>query len=321
MARNVSSPPPPSSVIQSIPRPGWTQRLPESVWRWGWQSRTPLGWVYLVIWMFYIVSYPIAVTGVAFDVHPGFSMAWAGSILLFVQGILAIIALLIALGLRRGGALALLIALGGYAGEALGVATGFPFGPYGYAHILFPQLPGSVPLPVVAAWLLVVVTATVVARWWFPDRYGADLWRIRLRQIALATLFGAGLDLVLEPVAVHVQYYWVWFATGPYYGIPTTNFIGWAVLCALLAAALVCVWPLPPRPAKVPSRSRRKKIVPPRTMPPVWSIVPAPVWLYAMTVLMFGIIDLTHGLVVASVIGGGILVALALRWRATYHIQ
>jgi hypothetical protein len=35
----------------------------------------------LLLWIF-CVAYPIAVIGVAFNVHPPFSMSWAGSVLL-----------------------------------------------------------------------------------------------------------------------------------------------------------------------------------------------------------------------------------------------
>jgi uncharacterized membrane protein len=199
------------------------------------RQRAPLAYAHLVLWLVYLGSYPIAVIGVAFDVRPGFAMAWAGSVLLFVQGALAALWLMLRLGARRGGLLALAVALGAWGGETVGVTTGLPFGPYHYTAILFPRLPGSVPLPVICAWLLVVTTAVAVARRLLPTASRAG-------QLALAVILGVALDLVLEPVAVRIEHYWIWHAAGPYYGIPTTNFLGWAALCALLAGAVILAW-------------------------------------------------------------------------------
>ena len=258
-----------------------------------------LHWLNRALWLVYLGSYPIAVIGVAFDVRPGFSMAWAGSVLLFVQGALAVLWWLRALGWRRGGALALAIALGGYSGETVGVTTGFPFGPYRYANILFPQLPGSVPLPVICAWLLVVTTAVAGARWLVPMS-AHDPRTTRWLQVGVATLLGVGLDLVLDPVAVQVQHYWIWQTTGRYYGIPLTNFLGWAALCALLTGLVILGGPASPQ--------RQAEAA------------PSLIWLYLLTVLMFGIVDLTHGLLIAAFVSVLLMMWLALHWRATYHI-
>jgi uncharacterized membrane protein len=282
------------------------------------RTRTPAEWAYLVLWLLYLASYPVALIGVAFDVRPGFSMAWAGSILLFVQGALAVLWLVLSLGMRRGGVLALIVALGAFIGETVGVATGFPFGPYRYASILFPRLPGSVPLPVIGAWLLVVATSVGVARRLAPG--GVEQ---RARQVALATILGVALDLVLEPVAVHVEGYWTWYATGPYYSIPTANFLGWAALCAMLAGVVVWQWPMthaaltsvfaPANRATPSPGTARRATVQPLPLPTLTDTMG---WLYVLTLAMFASIDLTHGLWAAGIGGVALVVGVAVRWHA-----
>jgi putative membrane protein len=270
-------------------------------------------------------------------VRPGFSMAWAGSILLFVQGAIAVLWLLQGMGLRRGALLAAVVAFGAFIGETVGVATGFPFGPYHYTGILFPRLPGSVPLPVVGAWLLVVATSVGVARWVapppnplpttvergiYPQQPLSKIVRLSLAGMEQerfplsirrwggvgggAVLLGVALDLVLDPVAVRIEGYWLWGVHGPYYGIPLSNFVGWAALCALLCGTVVLAWP----------RGGTRCAL--ATVAPIPELAVSAVWLYVLTDVMFTFIDLTHGLWLAAGIGAATLGCLALRWRATY---
>lgn len=39
-------------------------------------------------------------------------------------------------------------------------------------------------------------------------------------------LVGMSIDWVLDPLAVHIQF-WQWYTPGPYYGVPLDNFLGW----------------------------------------------------------------------------------------------
>jgi putative membrane protein len=52
-------------------------------------------------------------------------------------------------------------------------------------------------------------------------------------------------DLVLDPAMAHesldVQF-WVWDETGPYFGMPIKNFIGWSVTGLLFMAVSRCLW-------------------------------------------------------------------------------
>jgi putative membrane protein len=117
---------------------------------------------------------------------------------------------------------------GGLAVEALGVATGFPFGSYSYGDRLGPSLLG-VPLVVPLAWAMFAYPAHVVgARLGRPVLAGA--WAL------------ASWDLFLDP-QMAAESYWTWDSPHGLNGIPLTNHLAW------LAVALVMMALLPVRPA------------------------------------------------------------------------
>jgi putative membrane protein len=261
------------------------------------KPHTPAQWVYLALWLCFLFGYPFALIGVAFDVHAGFSMAWAGSAMLFLQGALAALCLAQCLGMLRGGLLVAWIALGSWAVEALGASTGWPFGRYHYMSVLFPMLPGRVPLPVLGAWLLIVTTACALACWLIPARLMRPGPLLLAMRVLMAAIVGTALDLVLEPVAVHIEGYWVWQSAGPYYGIPVANFGGWAALCALLALPVLAALPHMPHIRL--------------TLPP--DLVGSAIWLFALTAALFAAIDLTHGFLLAALCGIALLAAIARR--------
>ena len=118
------------------------------------ERRSTVVWgqrIFLVLFSIFCVAYPIAVSGVAFDVRPPFSLAWAGSALLFLEGMLLIVAASLRYGWLRGVYAGLIVITLSYLIEALGVGTGFPFGIYRYTNVLFPSLPGGVPMAVMFA--------------------------------------------------------------------------------------------------------------------------------------------------------------------------
>lgn len=121
--------------------------------------------------------------------------------------------------------------LGGFAVEALGVATGFPFGTYDYSGQLGPKLLG-VPLIIPLAWTWMAWPALLAAR------------TLASRTIPTVLLAAAGLaawDLFLDPQMV-AEGYWSWHAPEPHLpgldGIPVSNFLGWLGFALLLMTAL-----------------------------------------------------------------------------------
>lgn len=134
--------------------------------------------------------------------------------------------------MRTAGRCALFILAAGWAIEAIGVHTGFPFGRYEYTSALGGSL-ASVPLVVPLAWAGMAPIALLVGR-----ALGGTT------RIGCA-LAGAGFltswDLFLDPQMV-ADGRWRWLrhgATVPgIHGIPVTNFAGWLVVSFLLVAAL-----------------------------------------------------------------------------------
>jgi len=226
---------------------------------------------------------------------------WIGGALLILLGLLVGLWLCANYG-RRGAVVAAAILLVSWAVEHLGVTTGFPFGSYGYTGTLQPKLLGAVPLAIPFAWLLVVPAAVGVAE----RLLGGSLalaCRPRLLltlKVLVAAWLALLLDMTIEPVAVHVNGYWVWFDRGAYYGVPASNFVAWWATSALLVALLLFV--VPPSLRGGPEAQATRPYVLP-LLPPA---------LYMLNLLMFALINLAHNQFVAGGIGTALLAALVL---------
>ena len=128
---------------------------------------------------------------------------------------------------RAGLRLLLLVAGTAVAFEAVGLATGFPYGRYQYSAALGPTLLG-VPFLVPLAWLMMAWPSWILA---------GRLTRRSAAQVLAAAAIFAGWDVVLDPQLVQAGY-WTWSHPTPGLpGIPTvplTNLAGW-----LLAGVVV----------------------------------------------------------------------------------
>ncbi len=242
----------------------------------------------------FCIVYPIAVTGVAFDVQPPFSLHWAGSVLLFLEGTLLILSAVLIYGLLAALVTGLLVFVLSYLVEAIGVNTGLPFGTYHYTDILFLHLPGGVPLAVMFAWILIVFGSYAWVR--------SDTRYLRIGAALLGALLATLLDMTIEPVAAHVVRYWAWSPPGPinYYGVPFANFVAWFlvtfVLLLLVGRFLV---------KRTPGAINR-----------VDAINLVPTILFGSSFFMFGLVDLTHGYYIATALAalaGCLLVVLIVR--------
>src|SRR3954468_256581 len=94
--------------------------------------------------------------------------------------------------------------LGGFAVEAIGVATGFPFGTYHYSGQLGPKLLG-VPLVIPLAWTWMAWPAWLAA---------LPLARGTAARILVAAIGLAAWDLFLDPQMV-AEGYWNWRSPTP----------------------------------------------------------------------------------------------------------
>jgi uncharacterized membrane protein len=125
-------------------------------------------------------------------------------------------------GARTALRLVVVTTLGGLLVEAVGTATGFPFGGYGYTGTLGPQLFG-VPLVVPLAWTWMAWPA-----WLAAGRLVAGWLRIPVAGLALAAW-----DLFLDPQMVAAGH-WRWDGGA----IPATNYLGWLAVAAVMMALL-----------------------------------------------------------------------------------
>ena len=107
----------------------------------------------------------------------------------------------------------------------------------------------------------------------------------------LAAAWMTAMDLVIDPLAANALGFWRWTHSGPYYGIPWSNFAGW------YGVSLVVVW-LDRRPPQPNPALRR---------------------LGLSVFQFFTAIALTHGLWKAGAMGVMLLAAHAIRFRPTTH--
>lgn len=134
-------------------------------------------------------------------------------------------------GPRWTALLVLLTAGVGLGAEAVGTATGLPFGEYAYADRLGPQLL-DVPLVIPLAWTMMGYPSLLVGRRLAAGPVGATL----LGALALASW-----DLFLDPMMVG-DGHWTFADPTPALpgapGIPLSNYLGWLLVALLMMALL-----------------------------------------------------------------------------------
>ncbi|WP_067498034.1 carotenoid biosynthesis protein [Actinoplanes sp. TFC3] len=134
-------------------------------------------------------------------------------------------------GARAAVALVATATLGGFAVEAIGVATGFPFGTYNYSGQLGPKVLG-VPLIIPLAWTWMAWPA-----WLAALRLARSAWA----RVVVAALGLAAWDLFLDPQMV-AEHYWTWNSPTPALpgvpGIPIGNYAGWLGFALVLMVVL-----------------------------------------------------------------------------------
>ena len=127
-----------------------------------------------------------------------------------------------------------LLALCGYtyAIEAVGIATGYPYGPFEYGVDLGPMIAGAVPAALPLFFLPLVVNAYLLCLLLLGPL--ADRAAVRLPVVVAAVV---GMDLALDPAAVSLGF-WGYDAGGWYYGVPWTNYAGWVLSAAVAVGVL-----------------------------------------------------------------------------------
>jgi uncharacterized membrane protein len=140
-------------------------------------------------------------------------------------------------GTRVGAGLLVLVATTAVAFEALGLATGIPYGRYEYSAALGPTLLG-VPFLVPLAWLMMAWPSWVLA-----DRLTrrARATRRNVARVVVAAAVFAAWDVVLDPQLVRAGY-WTWSHPSPGLpgipAVPLTNLAGWLLAGGVLMTLL-----------------------------------------------------------------------------------
>lgn len=138
------------------------------------------------------------------------------------------------LGTRWIAALAAVYAAS-FLAEHLGTGYGIPFGGYGYTGLLGAKLGGRVPALIPLSWFLMALPSWVVARRAVPGRVAG--------RVALGATFLVVWDLALDPAMSFLTPYWVWEDSGPYYGMPWVNLVGWFVTGSVIMSLLEVLTP------------------------------------------------------------------------------
>jgi uncharacterized membrane protein/1-acyl-sn-glycerol-3-phosphate acyltransferase len=126
--------------------------------------------------------------------------------------------------------------------ELLGTGTGFPFGAYSYTTFLGLKVAGRVPYSIPLSWFYMGFTSYLLAN--------VLVKKLALRHQTLWALVGGvyfltAWDLALDPAMASQQlliHFWVWHDTGPYFGMPIRNLVGWMLTGLLFMSLSRLLW-------------------------------------------------------------------------------
>ncbi|WP_084243920.1 carotenoid biosynthesis protein [Planomicrobium okeanokoites] len=242
------------------------------------------------IYRLFLIWYTIGIILLAFDLLPSW-LEWANAVFLILAGTIGFLYFLKRFGKPAGITIGLIIFFATFIVEGAGANSGFLFGSYDYTDHFAPNLFG-VPIAIGFAWLMVVATSHVLARWIFPNS-----------TFAYAVTGGIGaviMDLIIDPVAYRIKTYWIWEDTGWYYGIPWTNFLGWFIVSFVLH--LLIDWMMRRKSMVIANDTAERRLV----------------LLYLLMIAMFAMLGALGGLwlaVAASTIPAVLLVVLAWKRR------
>jgi carotene biosynthesis associated membrane protein len=179
-----------------------------------------------------------------------FSMEYAGSIHIILGAATIFVAAGIGIGWRKTSIFFVVASVLSLASELIGTRTGWPFGNYEYTDFLGYKILDRVPYTIPLSWFYVGMASYLISVV-LANRF--EVKRPTLWALIGGAWFLTVWDLVLDPAMAHeslrVQF-WVWDQTGPYFGMPVKNFIGWTLTGLIFMAVSRLLWREEARPTR-----------------------------------------------------------------------
>jgi uncharacterized membrane protein len=126
--------------------------------------------------------------------------------------------------------------------ELLGTSTGLPFGPYAYTDFLGYKILAHVPFSIPLSWFYMGLTSYLLANL-LVKRAG---WRRRtLWSLLFGVYFLTVWDLSLDPAMASPRlpvHFWIWGTSGPYFGMPISNLLGWSLTGLIFMSVSQLLW-------------------------------------------------------------------------------
>jgi uncharacterized membrane protein len=192
--------------------------------------RAALPWAPAVLLVLTAIAYPLTDDGGAVRD----AVSWA---IVLLGSTVSVVHASVGRGARTGAGVLLVTAATAVVFEAVGLATGFPYGRYTYSDDLGPTLLG-VPFLVPLAWLMMAWPSWLLARRLTRDVRAGHR---RPARVGVAAAVFAGWDVFLDPQMVQAGY-WTWAHPRPGLpgidAVPLTNLAGWLLAGLILMALL-----------------------------------------------------------------------------------
>jgi uncharacterized membrane protein len=157
-----------------------------------------------------------------------FGMQYAGATHIVLGAAAVFVYGWVTLGPRRTTIFFLVSSLLSLSSELIGTGTGWPFGNYEYTAFLGYKILDRVPFSIPLSWFSMGLVSYLLGSL-LATRLGG---RRTLWSLALGVWLLTAWDLVLDPAmadpSLRVQF-WTWHETGPYFGMPIQNLVGWSL--------------------------------------------------------------------------------------------
>ncbi|WP_048190942.1 carotenoid biosynthesis protein [Methanobacterium sp. SMA-27] len=158
-----------------------------------------------------------------------------GSLWIFTGLALVVIHSSILLGKTKTALFFSIALIFGLVSEVLGVKFGWIYGHYYYNPILTPAFFGLVPVVNVISWAFIIYISYIFAdiilefnnkKFYLKNKGRPFVFLLIILLSMISGMVATNMDMLIDPVVV-ANHAWFWIDSGPYFGIPISNFVGW----------------------------------------------------------------------------------------------